>query len=177
MKRPGFTLIEFIIYIGIVAAVLTASVTITWRLINDQIKLAAIDAVDYAGSFVLNDMAYQGKRAASVNAGTVFDIHPGTLIFDFPAQPDITYDTYQKQITVGDTMVNISKLRRQAGTDPPEDMTSDGVNVTNFLVTDLSGSGPETVKINLSIEAVNPGGSRAYSAENTWSTTVTIRGL
>lgn len=175
MNQKGFTLIEFIIYIGIVTLVLIASLTFAWTLINDQIKQERLIEVNDNGSFVLEKISYYTKRAASLDAQTIYDINPGKLVLNYSSNPQVIIDTYQKEVTLGEISTTIIKLRIKIGAEPAIDIISDKINVTNFIITDLSNASAVTLKIDLSLEAVNPSKSKTYEAQNSWTTSFTLR--
>jgi len=171
----GFTLIELIIYLAIIAIVLTASISFAWVLINDQIKLHAITELNDNAHFVMDKFVYHAKRAIEIDAQTVFDSNPGKLVLNYHTNPQITIDTYTKQITVGDQTVNITKLRLKHGADPAQDITSDEVNVTNFTITNLSNPNAKTIQVALNMEKVNPSSHKIYEAQNSWTISLTPR--
>ncbi|NQT50352.1 prepilin-type N-terminal cleavage/methylation domain-containing protein [Candidatus Kuenenbacteria bacterium] len=173
--RKGFTLIEIIIYLGIVTVLLTACLSFAWVIINDQIKQEQLTEVNDAGTFVLDKITYHSKRANAINAQTLYDLNPGKLILNYVSGPQITIDTYEKQITLGDTQTTITKLRLQHGSDPAVDITGDKINVTNFTISDLSNANAYTIQIEFAIETVNPTNSKTYEAQNSWTTSVTLR--
>lgn len=174
-NKSGFTLIEYIMYIGITSVVLLAAFSFVWTIINNQVKMQVLIEVDNNGTFVLEKLSYYTKRADTIDATTVYDSNPGKLVINYATDPQITFDTYEKEITLGDSSVMITKLRMKIGADPAEDITSDGVDVTNFVLTDFSVGQIKTINFDLTIESVNPSGSQKYAAENSWTTTVTVR--
>lgn len=173
--QKGFTLIELIIYLAIVAIVLTASVSFAWVLINDQIKQQAITEINDNAHFVMDKFVYHTKRSIEIDAQTIFDSNPGKLVLNYFTNPQITIDTYRKEITMGDATVLITKLRLQHGTDPAQDLTSDEINITNFTVTNLSNPNAKTVQVDLSMEKVNPSNHKIYEAQNSWTISLTPR--
>ena len=175
IKGRGFTLVEFLIYIGMVTFVLISSITFAWILINDQTKSESLAEVNDNGSFILNKISYYTKRVDTIDNQTIYDTNPGKLVLNYASNPQIIFDTYQKQVTLGDIAVNITKLRMKEGVNPAVDITSDRVDVTNFIITDFSKTGATTIKVDLTLETVNPSKSKAYEAQNSWTTSITIR--
>ncbi|MFA5076491.1 MAG: prepilin-type N-terminal cleavage/methylation domain-containing protein [Patescibacteria group bacterium] len=175
MNQRGFTLIEFVIYIGIVTFVLIASLTFAWTIINDQIKQGNLIEVNYHGGFIMQKVLYYSQRASTVDAQTVYNTNPGKLVLNYPTNPQIVIDTYQKQITLGGNPVTITKLRFQEGVSTAIDLTSDEVTVNNFSITNLSTANVTTFRVDLDLEAVNPSGSKTYEAQNAWTISATLR--
>ncbi len=175
IKQQGITLIEYTIYIGIVAFVLLSSVTFAWVIIDDQTKQQSLVEVNDMGSFVSGKIGYAVRRAESIDELTTYDVNPGRLMINYQAEPQITFDTYQKEITLGDETFFITKLRRQEGANPAVDITSDLVNVTEFIITDLSTASIVTLQLTLGIERVNPSNDKTYEAVMSWTPSFSVR--
>lgn len=175
MKKTGFTLLEIMLYIGITAIMAMVCFSFFFRIIKDKTKQERIAEVEETGQFVLRKMTYYTRRANTVGATTVYNVSPGTLVLTYVANPQVTFDTYQKQITLAGSPIMITKLRIKVGAGAAVDITSDKLNVTNFLLKNLSNAGATTVEINLALEAVNPVNAKMYEAKNSWTTSVTLR--
>lgn len=175
MNKKGFTLVELIVYIGIVSIVVVPLTTITWMLIGDQVKQERITEVNDIGTFALQRISQETKEASSINVGTVFDTNPGTLTLEFSDKDNITFDTYEKAIVVGSQNVVIRTLRITEGSNPSVDLTSDLLSVSQFYITDRSTSSATSIQIELGVEAVNPTNTKAYEAQNSWATSITLR--
>jgi len=173
-RHAGFTLIEFMIYISIVASVLLSATVFSRMLVENQVKQEALSEVGYNGSFAIERMMYVGQRADALAAQSVYGAHPGVLIFNTPNGQTVI-DTYQKNITHNGVALTIRKLRLQEGGAAAVDLTSDAVDVSRFYLSNFSSGATFSVKISLIIQAVNPGGSKAYEASQSWDTTVTVR--
>ena len=174
-KHQGFTLLEYVIYIGIVAMVLVAMVDFAWVLLNDQAKQEIAADINDLGVHALDQITYHAQRANSIDPSTVYNTNPGELILNYDSGPDYIFDTYQENIMVGDSQVTITKLRMEQVGGDQVDLTSERVDVTNFVITDLSGVNSTTINIDLTFESVNPEESKVYESENSWSTTITTR--
>lgn len=167
-------MIELIIYIGLTAFLVVASLNFIWTIIGDKTKQEQLAMVNDNGVFILKKIVYDVKRADSLSGQSVFDINPGKLVLN-TAVGQIVFDTYQKDVTLGGTTVIITKLRLTEGVAPSSDLTPDEVDVQNFVVNNFSKSGASTVGINLTLSSVNPAGSTIYEAQNAWSISATIR--
>lgn len=170
----GLTLIEMLIYIGIVSLVLVVSISYAWVVIRDQHKQQLEAEVNYVGNFVIEKIIYNAQRAQSFGAN-VYNAHPGKIVLNYASDPQITIDSYSKAITLGDKTVNITKLRLAELGVETNDLTSDRINVTNFIITNLSTAGAQAVKIDLTVSAVNPENLKQYEATKSWSVAATIR--
>lgn len=170
----GLTLIELLIYIGITSIVLVVSISYAWTVIRDQHKQQLQAEVNYVGNFALDKIVDSTQRSQSFGAN-VYGENPGKIILNYAAKPQITIDTYTKSIILGDKTVNIKKLRFSELGGAANDISSDRVNITNFLITNLSAPGTQTIKIDLTVSAVNPENLKQYEAINSWSASATIR--
>ena len=170
----GITLIELLIYIGIVSLVLVVSISYAWTVIRDQHKQQLEAEVNYVGNFILDNIIHSTQRAQSFDAN-IYATNPGKIILNNPTDPQTTIDTYSKSITLGSQNITITKLRLTELGGTANDMTSDRVNVNNFLITNLSTAGAQTIKIDLTVSAVNPENLKQYEATKSWSVTATIR--
>jgi len=173
--RQGFSLIEYVIYIGIVAIVLTSSLSFAWMMINDQVKLDAEIDVNTTGALVIEKLGYYIERVDNIDSLTLYGVDSGRIVLNYATNPQITIDTYQKQITMGNATLTITKLRFKEGASAAVDLTSDDVDVEDFILTDLSKANSTTVGIELRLEAVNPSKSRAHDSTETWTNSVTLR--
>ena len=122
----GYTLIEFIIYIGLATVVLLSSLSFGWMILQDEIKQNVIAEVSYNSNFVQNKLLYHAKRANEIDAETTYGINPGVFVLNFPNTDQITIDTYNKDVMLGASEQSITKLRFTEGSDPSLDLTSQG---------------------------------------------------
>ena len=172
--HPGFTLLELTMYIGLSFLVLISVFSFYHMLLEDQIRQEQHNGVLYNSTQALNTILYYGQRASSLHSSTDFVVNPGVLVLN-TSQGQTIIDTYQKDVVIGGEELTITKLRYQIGASPAYDLTTDNVDVTRFILINLSHPSVESVKVYLTVEAVNPGGSKAYAAEQALETTVTIR--
>ena len=170
----GYTLIEFVIYIGIVIIVLLSSLSFAWTIIQDQTKIQLYSEVNYNGSFVLEKIEYYINRAKDFE-DNIYNTNPGTIDLDFESTPNILIDSYSKEITLGNRTVNITKLRLTEGTNPAIDLTTDKMDVTNFTINDYSTTNAQNIGIELTISSINPDNVQMYAAEKSWTSSATIK--
>ncbi len=111
------------------------------------------------------------REGESLHTDSVYGSHPGKLVVNDSTV--MTFDTYTKNVNTGGRSVSIRKLRLTQGGNPAVDITSDHVNVTNFVVTDITqGGNPEMVQIELDISSINPDNDLNF--DNTLSTRTSI---
>ncbi|HAZ28257.1 MAG TPA: hypothetical protein DCY48_00570 [Candidatus Magasanikbacteria bacterium] len=174
-KRAGFTLLEFVIYIGMTTMVLVSLLSFTWSILHNRAKQAALMEVNNSGNFALEQMLYYTRRASTIGSDTIYGTDPGKLVLTSNTNPTVTIDTYQTSVALGETIVPITKLRLQHGSATPIDITSDRVHVASFILANLTSDTLPTVQITLHLEAANPSNSVFYEAEKTFVTSATLR--
>ena len=175
MRKNGYLLLELVLYIGISVIVLTVFLSFAWGLIQDQSKQKALTEVIDGGEFVLSTISYNAERATTVSNSTVYATHPGTIVLTYPSTPNITFDTYQKNITLNGQEFAIRKLRMTVTGSSSVDLTNDNVSVNNFVLTNLSSGDAKAFSIQLTLESLNPSLSQAYDAQKSWTTAVTLK--
>ena len=166
-NEKGFTLMEILVYIGIFTIVMTYIIGFSLEIVRNRIKNEAMQAVEENARFALGRMVQELKEASSVNTGaSVFGVHPGVLTLVMPQA--------WKNPTVYDVVGG--KLRLTYGTNDPVFVTSENLNVKKLKFYNYSVPGyPQNIKIDLTLEYINPEHSAEYSAETSMTTTVTLR--
>ncbi len=173
-KTQGFTLVEMILYVGIFAVVLSLIVQLFWQVqitesrtrLNREVKVNMAQAMELMKDTVRN------SNTVDEGAST-FLSHPGTLTVDNAL--DTEFDTYTKNVTLGDEEISIRKLRMTEGFNS-YDVTSDHVDVTNFVITNkTAASGPDSVQIELTIEAVSTNTDEDFNASLSSKSTYNVR--
>lgn len=153
----GFTLIEVVLYIALLGMVLTAITAITIGIVQTNQKLHTVDEVQYNTRFVSERVKKAVRESISVNASaSTFDSHPGTLTL---IHPDGAEDPTIFSISNGTFQV----IR---GTGPAVDLTTENVQVTNFVLKDRTPPDERSsIIVELTISHNNPTGSNIYSYE------------
>lgn len=172
----SFTLIELIIYIALVALVAIVAISFAWNIINARIKNEARQEVQQNLRFGLEKITQAIRVADDVSLpDSIFDVSPGKLTLVYPGK-NITFDIAAKTINLGGQDVEIHKLRITDGLGDPENLTSNKVDITNFMLTNLTrDSEPKNIKIKLTIKYVNPGQDPKWEAEISSETASSVR--
>lgn len=177
-NKKAFTLMELIVYVAISATVLVGIITFSWNIMGTGVK------VDISTELTQNARTCMEKFTQGVQAamdldtgGSTFDIHPGVLSLDYDlAADDIVIDTYEKQIDVAGNPTTIRKLRLTKGSESPVDITSDQMNVTNFVITNLTrDTDAQNVTMQLTLEYINVDNHYPWNNTITIETSATIR--
>lgn len=157
----GFTLIEFIIYIGILSIILVLVTGFLWAIIFGSIKESSFLEVQYSSRFALTKITQEIKKATGINnAGNNFL----SLQMADPSLDPTIFD------------VNNGKLRIGQGPNPSYyNLTTDQTVVNNIRFTDLSYTNtPGAIRIEVEIEYVNPVSRIEYRALTDLKTTVSL---
>lgn len=173
--KKGFTLIEIIVYIGIVAIVLTSALTFTWNAMKDQTKQAVLSEVYYNYDFASSKIIYYAERANNFDVSSIYGTNPGKLVINYSSNPQVTIDTYQKEVLLGDQTITITKLRLNENGVATNDLTSDLIDVTNYTISSLSLPNSDTFQITLGLEYINPSDSTQYIGNYEQSFSITIK--
>lgn len=161
----GFTLIEFLIYIGIVAIVLLSANAIALNVIFGKVKLSTIEEVNQNARFSMVKIASTISNAETIN-------NPATSTQ--AASLSLKMADTAKDPTVFDVSGGI--LRIQEGTGAAVNLISDEVTVADIQFFNISYlDTPGTVRIQMTIKASTTSTRQEYIFEKTFYTTANIR--
>lgn len=163
MKNHGFTFIEFIIYVAIVAAILVLITGFFWNITFGNIKETSYQEVQQNGRFVLTKITQEAKKATGITSPANSGETSVSLSLSMADGSTTTFDVID------------GKLRITQGTSGPYELTSDQVIVSNLQFTNLSYSDtPGTIRIEMAIEHFNPSGRTEYQASINLKSTVSL---
>ncbi|MFQ6083749.1 MAG: hypothetical protein ACE5WD_10355 [Candidatus Aminicenantia bacterium] len=161
----GFTLIELIIYIGIVAGVLLVVLNFGWEIIYGDVKSQTIREVQQNMRFSMekiNESILGAKTISSPPFGSSSDSLSLTM-------QDLNLDP-----TIFEVINN--KLTITQGGDGPYELTNDRVRVDNLNFTNVSYEGaPGAIRVQITLEHVNPNNLKQYEASLEAETTISLR--
>ena len=169
MNKKGFTLVEILLYIALVAVIITSITYFTWDVIYGGIKTYVMREVQQNARFSLERMTYEIEKAQGINS-----ISDNELILDNgTAGPDVIFrfDDINNKITI------------QIGSGSEEDLTSEAIEVTNsyfynrsYIYPGASEYATENVKIVMTLNYYNPDDLQEWLAQDTYETTVELKG-
>lgn len=174
-SRAGFSLLEIVIYLGIVVLVTVPAMTIAWVFLYDAVAQERVAEVDAVGALTLTTVKRSVRSAQTIDAATVVDVHPGVLAFTRSDSTQVVLDTEQRDVPFGGRTVTIRKLRIREGAGAAYALTSDAVDVTEFVVRDRTTAGSASIEVTFGLAAVNPDGDVRFGAQRTWTTAITPR--
>lgn len=164
MKNQGFTLIEFLIYAAIIGAILVLMTGFLWNIISGNIKETAYQEVQQNGRFALTKITQEIKKATAIN-------NP------LPGSSSNTLSLTMADANLNPTIFEVigGKLEITQGGQGPYELSSDQVAVSNLQFTNLSYQNtPGTIRIEITIEHLNPRGTNEYQASIDLKSTVSL---
>jgi len=164
MKKPGFTLIEFLIYISIVAGILVLMIGFFWNIIFGNIKENSYQEIQQNGRFAMTKMTQEIKKAKSI-------------IFPLPGSSSNLLSLEMANPNLNPTVFGLQngKLRITQGVSGPYFLTTDRVIISNLQFINLSYENtPGTIQIEMKIEHSNPAGRIEYQASIDLKSTISL---
>lgn len=158
VQNKGFTLVELIIYIGIVSIILVSISYLVLDIISSQTKAYAHLEVQQNLRFVQKIMSNDIKAAQDFSIPSA-----DTLVLDGGA---ITYNFDG----------SFNKITRQIGVESPVDLTTDEVVVTGNFSNLSYNDRTRNVRVYLDISYKNPENLSDYQASQAADFTVELRG-
>ena len=144
-KKPlalGFTLIEILIYSALIAMIISGSLIAVYQIIEGSASIQNKIITEQEANFLLSKIKWALTGATTINIPTV-GLASSTL--------SINKANYSENPIVFD--LNSNNLRIKQGAGNPAILNSQNVAINNLIFEHLatSGSGPEGLKINITI--------------------------
>jgi len=168
LNNHGFTLLEVIIYIGILGMILVAFVYFAISISNIRTKNYVKQEVQANARMAMNLITQRIKAANGINAGlSTFDSDPGELSL---SMADSLNNPTIINLDQDDGILQIKEV-----SDAPVALTSDEVKVTNLVFTDLSSSNTKgNIRVDISINYAD-NGDQAYNYSMTLQSSANLR--
>jgi len=168
-NRRGLTLIEILIYIGILGIVTTALVTFIISISKSKDKNFVVQEVNSNMRLALDVIEQTIRAATTTNTGdSTFDSDPGVL--------SLAMTDPNKNPTVINLSADDGTLQIKEASSSTVPITSSEVKITNFTLTDLTASSSrESVRVLMTIEFNNPSNDIIYDYALTTTSTFSIR--
>lgn len=165
-RKKAFTLIELLIYLGIVSGLLVVAGAFTWSIIKGSVKSASLREVQQNGRLAMEIVTREIKSASGINnplAGESADTL-SLIMSDNSLNPTI-FELLNNQILLSQ------------GVDGPYLLTTDQILVSNLNFTNLSyADTPGTIRIEMTLDYNNLGAQPEYNASIDLITTVSLTG-
>lgn len=170
-KRGGFTLIEILLYVGLVALFLTAATSAAFTFIFGNTKSDVEQEVQENLRYAVYRINFEIRNANSVNAGSAFGVN-------FATDPALILSLSTSDPSRNPTDFRVSGGALQLGKGSPEtwtSLTSSAVEVTNLIFTNLSDSASENVRFTVTVKYRNPSGRQEWEKSATFEGAAQIR--
>jgi len=166
--KKGFTLIETLIYVGIIGLVITSFIGFAVSISSTKSKVYVTQEVQANARMALNLITQKILSANGVNIGaSTFDTDPGVL--------SLSMADGDKNPTIISLSQNNGVLQITEGTADPVNITSNKVLITNLVFTNLtSTSDKENIKIELTAEYITTN-DVVYQYSQNLQTAVSLR--
>ncbi len=136
MQEQGFTLIELILYIALVAVFITGAVFFAWDVVYGREKAYQQQVVEQSGRAAIARIAYEIRRAKSITS-----IADEQLVLANGNGSDTT-------VALSSGVIQIT-----TGGAGPYDLTSNQVQITDLSFTDLTSTDNNTKDVNVRLTA------------------------
>lgn len=162
--RMGYTLIELLLYVGIVGTLLVAMSTFFATVAEARIKNQTISEVDQQGTAAMEYMSRTIRNATSITSPAAGASAASlTLVVPTGALSPTVFS------------LSSSALRVQEAAGAPVTLTGGKVQVTALTFANLTRSGTSgIVQISMTLSRINPSNLNAYDYQQTFVTSVAI---
>ncbi|MFA6249912.1 MAG: type II secretion system protein [Candidatus Shapirobacteria bacterium] len=164
----GFTLIEMILYIGIVTIFLTAAIQFGWNIIYIRVKSTNQQELNQNLRLVAEKLLYEIRNAQSINTLTSTSL---TLNSVDPQRHPTKIDLTNGSVRFGYGPSGSCSFSA------PCNLTGNLVRITNLTFSDLSSNDGKSVNISFSLtgEVINPSGRQEYVYSQTHTGSAELR--
>ena len=164
-KLQGFTLVEILLYIGLIAALVVSISVFLGILLQSQIKNQAIAEVEEGGIQILHLMTQTIRNAENINSPSQGN-----------SATSLTLNVINgsKNPTVFD--LSGSTIRIKEGVGLPVDLSSNRVNVSGLNFTNLTQAGTSgIVRVQFTLTHLNPESQNEYEYSKTFTASAGLR--
>jgi len=165
--EQGFTLLELILYIAIIAIVLTSMSQFAWNVIGVRTKSSTQQEASSTARLISERIKYEIRNADGLNVGTsVFNTNPGTLSLSNPS-PD------------NPTVISVSSgnVQIKYGAASAVSLNPTGTAITDLTFTNYTSGDSKTVHIGfiLTVESVSTSARQEYQNSVTLRSSAELR--
>lgn len=162
--RKGFTLIETIIYTGLISVVFTMALFAVFFLIETKDRAAARIEVEEETRFLMGKIAWMLSAATAINAPQ-------------PNATSTSLSVSRTGVPANPVMLDLvsDAVRIRYGTGDPVQLNGESVRIRNLVFEHVSGAGTPSVKIVLGVEFRPRGQYLFYPASKVVETVIALR--
>ncbi len=165
-KTRGYSLVEIIIYVAILAGITVVIVSILTQISSSRSRLTAAQRVATSAGLSLDRITREIHTASGVNTGSsIFDVSPGVLVLN-GVESSVPY-TIEFSLSGGS--LNITKDGVVVGP-----LTEAGVVVNELIFRHSASSTDQAISIEMTLES---GTSTAYKSEKFYTTAILKQSL
>ena len=148
MRKRGFTVIEILIYLAMLAMLLGVLITILFGIVNTYQKIEVERDLQVNGAVVMERMLREIRGAVAVDTvNSVLDSSPGVLSLD---SLDSVGDPVDIEFSIVSGAISLSRGGVVIG-----DLTTDDIAIDSFIVRHIDGTNSDGVKIELTLTSSN----------------------
>ena len=163
--QSGFTLIELILYVALIAIFISAAILFTWDIIFGQAKAETINMVNHELRFVSQRIAYEIRNAQSIDQVIGSQLH--LRVSDASRNPTV--------ILLEDGQIKIGfGTSSNCPISSPCSLTSNQVQVDELNFVDLS-SGNESHNVSFNLTISSQGDKKEWQWKQSYRGTAEIR--
>lgn len=164
-NQQGFTLIELMLYIGILSIFIIVVSQFMYIFVRSQAKNQVISEVEQQGQQMMNLITQTLRNSQSVSSPTKGNTDSSITVdvFDVASDPTI--------FALSGTVLQITQ-----GANLPMSLSNSHILVSDLEFENVSkGKGPTTIKVNFTIDYNNPGNLFEYDYQKTFYDTASIK--
>lgn len=161
-NKNGITLLETVLYVAILIIALPALLMFTLQLQQEQGLIAARSRMEQTEALVGSQMTYELTQSDAIDiTGSTLGVDSSVFVFQDDIGTVITIDRTTDNITFGETLQAVNRLRYKKGAEPAIWISDPDLDVTQWNVQAVrdSSSNLTGIRIQYQIEMLNPGGS------------------
>jgi type II secretory pathway pseudopilin PulG len=148
-NQSGFSLVEIIIYFGLLAVISTLVTTNIISLFKNYNIVRSNQEIEYNAINILDKLTRDVRDARSVNIGdSSFSVAEGSISLNIAST---TNDTASNTIRF---YLNNSKIKYMKDGVDVGNISTNAVNISNFRIYYISASSTEAVKVELTIDTI-----------------------
>lgn len=168
MNKNGMTLIEIIIYVGILAFVATALISMSINLITLNNRSVVQQELSASLRLISEKINFEIKNAKSISSVTANSF---TVITQDPSRSPTTFDLNSGNIRMG------FGVGGSCPASNPCPLNSNLINISNFSVTNLSSgdSRSENIKYSITGNYINNSGRAEFNSQDSISSSQEVR--
>ncbi len=142
LKQKGFTLIEFLLYMGIFVIFLTITLQMFTQIFDIQVESEAVSSVASDGKYISERFSYDTNRATAISNPSNYGTSSASLTFTSEGQ-NLTY-----------SLINGDLVLTNSTTGTADQLNGNETSVSDLSFIRLDGAGKDAVQITFTLTSV-----------------------